>query len=302
MAESSSGKLRIWEGWAPALAREAPGRPADSTLTPAPLDNALRLAAGEMLRLSARVPEGVEPFTLQWFLDIESARHGRQGKWIPPLLEFTKHSGESLLGLGQGLGTDWVQYARHGAEVLACCPSSEQLALIQKNFELRGLRGTFLHAEPTALPLEPASIDVACITGLLHEVPTPRAVVDEVYRVLKPGGKVLALAPARYDVDFWCRRCFPWHDRGRTRRSGLHLGRTGEDPAGQPAAFSARALRQLFARFAEPRVYKRHLRRSEVPHLWRWVPLSLLERLLGRLLVFKAFKPVSSAVADPLAA
>jgi ubiquinone/menaquinone biosynthesis C-methylase UbiE len=302
MAESSSGKLRIWEGWAPALARGAHGRPEERTLPgPAPLGFAERLAAREVLRLPGRVPEGVEPFTLQWFLDIENGRHGRQGKWIPRLLEFAKHSGELLLGLGYGLGTDWVQYARNGAEVFACCPSGEQLALIQKNFELRGLRGTFLHADPSTLPLEPASIDVACITGLLHEVPAPQAVVDEVYRVLKPGGKVLALAPARYDVDFWCRHCFPWHDRGRTRRSGLDPCQAGE-PAGPLPSFSARALRQLFGRFSEPRVYKRHLRRAEVPHLWRWVPLSLLERLLGRLLVFKAFKPLSSAVADPLAA
>ena len=59
----------------------------------------------------------VEPYTLQWFLDIESHRHGRRGRWIPRLLEFAKHSGDTLLGLGNGLGTDWLQYARHGAAV-----------------------------------------------------------------------------------------------------------------------------------------------------------------------------------------
>lgn len=48
-----------------------------------------------------------EPYSLQWFLDIESHRHSRHGRWIPKLLEFAKHSGETLLGLGHGLGTDW---------------------------------------------------------------------------------------------------------------------------------------------------------------------------------------------------
>ena len=51
-----------------------------------------------------------------------------------------------------------------------------------------------------------------------------------------------------------------------------------------------------FRRFEEHRVCKRQLRRAEVPHLWRVVPLPLLERLMGRVLVVKAFKPVSTAI------
>jgi hypothetical protein len=38
------------------------------------------------------------------------------------------------------------------------------------------------------------------------------------------------------------------------------------------------------------------------PHLWRWLPLPLLERLLGRVLVIKAFKPLSAAIPNTQAA
>jgi SAM-dependent methyltransferase len=304
MAESSSGKLRIWEGWLPAVAR-GPAPPLEQR-RPAPrpwTEDPERLAARETMRAPARCREGAEPFTLQWFLDLEQARHGRQGRWIPPLLEFTKHSGETLLGLGQGLGTDWVQYARHGAQVVACCPTAEQLSLVRRNFELRGLGGSFLQGEPTALPLESASIDVACVHGLLHEVSQPGPVVDELYRVLKPGGKVLAVVPARYDVDFWCRRCFPWPHWFRPRRPEGDLAASELwPPVARGTPTSACRLRRLFARFTEPRVHKRHLRRSDVPHLWRWLPLPLLERTIGRLLVFKAFKPLSAAISEALAA
>jgi SAM-dependent methyltransferase len=290
MADSYSGKLQVWEGWVPALIKgpfpAPPGEGGLRVVRP-PQDLADRLWAGETLHAHGRPRERAEPFTLQWFLDIESVRHGRRGRWIPRLLEFTKHGGETLLGLGSGLGTDWVQYARHGAAVTACCPSAEQLALTQRNFELRGMRGVFVHADPADLPLDSASIDVVCLTGLLPDVPDPRAVVDEVYRVLKPGGKILAVTRAKYDIDFWRRRCLPW--------SGWL--RPGRDPAdSSPAGYSARRLRQLFGRFAEPRVYKRHLRRAEAPPLWRWLPHPVLERLLGRLLVFKGFKPLSTAI------
>jgi ubiquinone/menaquinone biosynthesis C-methylase UbiE len=210
------------------------------------------------------------------------------------LLEFSKHAGEVLLGVGNGLGTDWVQYARHGASVVVCCPSAPQLSLIRRNFELRGLSGRFLHAAPVSLPLEGASIDVACISSLLDEVANPAAVVEEIYRVLKPGGKVLAVTPARYDVDFWYRTCFFWQ---RWLPGGAHLA-----SAGKRIAFTARSLKRLFSRFVEHRIRKRQLRRSEVPHMWRWAPLSVLERLMGRMLVLKAFKPLSTALPAALAA
>ncbi len=251
-----------------------------------------RLYAREALHVSSRPRQGAEPFTLQWFLDIENARHNRYGNWIPRLLEFVKHSGETLLGLGNGLGTDWVQYARHGAQVIACCPSVEQLALIQRNFTLRSLQGVFLHANPASIPLEPASIDVVCVADLLEDVSRPSEVIDEIYRLLKPGGKVLAVTPARFDMDFWRRRCLPWLSLLR-RRNVSHPDST---------TFSARTLRQLFGRFVESRVYKRQLRRGEVPHLWRWLPHPMLERMFGRLLIIKAFKPLSAAIPVPLAA
>ncbi len=254
-----------------------------------PREFAQRLFAFEALNppsLPLRQEEETEPYSLEWFVTIENQRHSKHGRWIPGLLEFAKHPGETLLGLGDGLGTDWLQYARHGAHVIVCSPSASQLSLIRRNFELRGLKGRFVHTRPTTLPLEAASIDVACITSWPHHGEQPQELVAEVYRVLKPGGKVLAVTPARYDVDFWYRNVFFW-----VRWLGLCR------KVGAPALrFSGRGLKRLFGQFVEHRVHKRQLRRSEVPHIWRWLPLPLLARLMGRVLVLKAFKPLSVAL------
>jgi hypothetical protein len=61
-------------------------------------------------------------------------------------------------------------------------------------------------------------------------------------------------------------------------------------------------VRRLFRGFIEFRIHQRHLRRSDIPHMWRWAPRPMMERLMGRVLVLKAFKPVSAAIATPLAA
>jgi SAM-dependent methyltransferase len=291
------GRLRIWGGGAPARKHEAFVPDIGHALAgPHRLTQfADHLYASEALNPSATAPrgEGAEPYTLQWFLNAELQRHKRHGRWIPRLLEFAKHTGETLLGLGTGLGTDWVQYADHGARVVICSPSREQLALIRRNFELRGLSGRFVHAAAAALPLESATVDVVCMSGFGPELGNPKPVIEEIYRVLKPGGKVLAVMPARYDIDLWIRWAMPWqrwlHKPSDNRHSTLQR-------------FSRRNLKQLFARFVDARVVKRQLRRSEVPHLWRWVPRSLLERLMGHFLVYKAFKPLSAAMAVQQAA
>jgi ubiquinone/menaquinone biosynthesis C-methylase UbiE len=306
MDNANLGRLRVWDDPGRAAVREVAGPPHPYPLllggeedksggTALPTELAEQFFVGEALHPALRLPRSaasLEPFTLQWFLSIEGHRHGRHGRWFPRLLEFAKHSGETLLGLGHGLGTDWLQYARHGASVIVCSPSAVQLSLVRRNFELRGLAGRFLHADPTSLPLESNSIDVACLTDLLQFVPDPRAVVAELFRVLKPGGKVLAVAPARYDVDFWCKRWFFWQFWLR-RRPG---------PSRAGTRFTARGLRKLFGPFVEHRIHKRQLRRCEVPNLWRVLPLSLLERLMGRVLVLKAFKPLCSALPAQAAA
>jgi SAM-dependent methyltransferase len=230
--------------------------------------------------------EPLEPYSLQWFLHIENQRHTRQGRWIPKLLEFAKHSGEVLLGLGHGLGTDWAQYARHGASVLVCSSTVSQLELIRRNFEVRGLPGKFVNADPCKLPLETSSVDVACLSSLHMGVDNAPAMVEEVYRVLKPGGKVLAVTPSRYNVDFWFDTVFFWY-----RWFG---GRVRRDASLAHQQYSARGLKCLFSKFVEHRIYKRQLRRSEVPHIWRWLPTPLLARMMGRVLVMKAFKPLSA--------
>jgi SAM-dependent methyltransferase len=288
----SAANLRIWAGWTRnsmggrVVASAAAIRPT----VPVSRADEYYLAETMSSRPQRHLPPA-EPYSLQWFLNLETQRHGRQGKWIPRLLEFAKHSGETMLGLGDGLGTDWAQYARHGASVVACSSSPEYLELARRNFDLRGLKGRFLHCAPGNLPLESSSIDVVCVSTFMQDENEPLAVVREIYRVLKPGGKVLGIIPAKYDVDFWFGLCFPWTRLFAKRRPHID-GKT----------YSRRRLKRLFQGFIEHRIHQRQLPRSDVPHIWRWAPRPMMERLMGRVLVLKAFKPVSAAVATPLAA
>lgn len=301
MADLYPHQLKFWDN--PTLALHAIfGRPEAEATEPKPehlqgphnpREFAQKLYSLESLQPANRATapqDQPEPYSLQWFLDIENQRHSKHGKWIPKLLEFAKHANERLLGLGHGLGTDWVQYAQNGASVIVCSPATAQLKLVRRNFELRGLDGRFIQADPTCLPLEASSVDVVCISSLHHGIDEPEKVIAEVHRVLKPGGKVLAVTPAYYDVDFWVRTLFFWNRWFQPNR--------GKNPLRCKRRLTGRQLRQFFGRFNEIHVRKRQLRRAEVPYAWRWIPLPLLARMMGRVLVLKAFKPLRDTVVD----
>lgn len=255
------------------------------------------LAARELLRPSAGRPghRELEPFSRAWFEELEVKRYTPHGAWLRRVLEFTRHPHQSLLMLGAGVGTDALQYQRHGTQVTVCVTPTDYPELVRRNFDLRGLSVPVVHAGPDAsLPFGKGAFDLAYL-NLLYAPPADTArVAAELYRVLKPGGKAFVLAPARYDAGFWQDILLP-------------LRRWYRPPSDLTAAprYSARSLRRLFGRFTERRVAKRHLRRSDLPHLWRFLPVSVLERLIGRVLVLRAFKPIAaaleSAAAEPAA-
>jgi SAM-dependent methyltransferase len=261
--------------------------PSDSG--PAAPPDPRELAARELLRpLSVRpTHHELEPFSRAWFEELEIKRYAPHGVWLQRVLEFTRHAGESLLMLGAGLGSDALQYHRHGVEVTVCAAPGDVPELVRRNFDSRGLTARVVRSAPDlTLPFERGAFDLAYLNLLSTPSTDLPTTVGELYRVLKPGGKVFVLAPARFDVKLWSELLLPYRRWCRSRPADL-----SEAPR-----YTKRSLRAVFPRFTESRVAKRHIRRSEVPPVWRWLPTSVLERLIGRVLVLRAFKPISAAM------
>ncbi len=223
-----------------------------------------------------------EPFSVAWFEELEHKRYQRHGSWLRRALEFGRHPGESLLLLGGGLGTDAIQYTRTGTQVTVATTANEYPHLIQQNLLRCGLTLPVIPVERKSLPFPDGSFDVVTWNALYDPAAPDVTEVAEIFRVLRPGGKLIGLFPALYDVVFW-QRCLLPLSRLWWRRP--------PDPTTAPKT-TARDLRRVFSSFTDHRMAKRHLRRGELPYLWRIFPLLLLERFLGRVLVMKAKKPI----------
>lgn len=66
--------------------------------------------------------------------------------------------------------------------------SPNALDSAKRNYRLLNLEGTFILGDATHLSLDDNSYDVVISTGLLEHFPDPHIVVEEMVRILKPGG------------------------------------------------------------------------------------------------------------------
>ena len=102
--------------------------------------------------------------------------------------------GEVVLDLGSGAGTDSLVAAQMvGPEgsVTGIDMTPEMLAKARRAAEELGAGNVeFLEAEAERLPFPDASFDVVISNGVIDLIPDKDAVFSELFRVLKPGGRM----------------------------------------------------------------------------------------------------------------
>lgn len=126
--------------------------------------------------------------------------------------------GETVLDLGCGAGLDLYLYAKAVGlmgKVYGLDMSEAMIAKAKKNLASLDIGNVeFLCAPADAIPLSDASVDLVTANGIFNLSPNKDAVMREVYRVLKPGGRTvfaeIVLKSAlpeeiRKDINDWFR-------------------------------------------------------------------------------------------------
>jgi SAM-dependent methyltransferase len=106
--------------------------------------------------------------------------------WLYEAAEFRLHGGQRVLEVGCGTGCDLLQFARHGAQAVGVDITPEHLRLARERV---GQLAEVREADATKLPFADGSFDYVYSHGVLHHIENPRQAVEEIFRVLKPGGR-----------------------------------------------------------------------------------------------------------------
>jgi ubiquinone/menaquinone biosynthesis C-methylase UbiE len=139
------------------------------------------------------------PGPLRYDLKLWVASRGRERAFRERQLDLARlTAGESVLDIGCGTGTLAIAAARRVGEsgaVTGVDPSSELLARARKKARRARVDVAFETAGGENLPFPDASFDLVLSTLVFHHLPHDvlRSSAQEIRRVLKPGGRLLAV-------------------------------------------------------------------------------------------------------------
>lgn len=238
--------------------------------------------------------------TLDWYEEVEQYRYSKYAPWMPKTMEFASYNGKDILEIGAGIGTDLVQFAKNGAIVTDLDLSAGHLQLARENFKLRGLKGGFVHHDAEKLPFEDNSFDMVYTNGVIHHTPHTQTVIDEIYRTLKPGGKVIAMVYAEMSLHYWAQIVFKLGlGKGMLEKYSVgyimssHVELTENNAKPLVKVYTKARLRNMFGKFDKLNIVKRQLISEELPKGLRWAPVGILGKLVGWNLVVKGYKPLN---------
>ncbi|MFZ0063494.1 MAG: class I SAM-dependent methyltransferase [Pyrinomonadaceae bacterium] len=258
-----------------------------------------------------------EPGSAKFYELVEAHRYTKE--WhIPAAANFAGANGLKVLEIGCGLGTDGAQFAAAGAEYTGVDLTEAAVELARQRFAISGLRGTFQIADAENLEFDSDTFDLVYSHGVLHHTPDTRRAVNEVWRVLRPGGRAVIMLYHRDSYNYRVNISLLRRAGARLLKSesGIRLVHrlTGEpqeslrehasllreseenylkpdeflsqntDGAGNPLArvYSREEARQLFQKFSRVELRTYFLNKRWLPLLGNLLSRSLESRLADR--------------------
>lgn len=227
-----------------------------------------------------------------FFQSIEAHRYEVYAPWLKDAAGFATFAGRSVLEIGPGLGTDHAQFARAGARMHAVDLTATHLELTRRRFSVEGLKTRLCRGDAERLPFRDASFDALYSFGVLHHTPDTERAIQEVRRVLRPGGTAIVSLYHRHSAFHWiatvlCRgvRRGELLTRGYKRMlADVEHGARESGTAPLVKVLSRRQCRRLFAAFTQVSVRSDHIDLAHVFPSRRPSPSATrrkIERLAG---------------------
>jgi ubiquinone/menaquinone biosynthesis C-methylase UbiE len=209
------------------------------------------------------------------------------------LHDFKGFTGKKVLDVGCGNGYTLSRYALEGAEVHGVDITETGIDLCRKRFELLGLKGHFSVENAERLPFGNATFDCVCSMGVLHHVPHPEIAFEEIFRILKKGGRIIVMVYHKNSVLYRFRMMWISLKTGKSMKQLVNEVDGIGNPKGD--VYSRRELRELLHQFDHISMFAGLLQGWMIsPKFSSILPykiLSYLAKRFGWFLYAKAIKP-----------
>jgi len=197
---------------------------------------------------------GRDPDDLRRFDDAYLERYPYLARYVPPDL-----TGKDVLEIGLGFGTLGQLLAERGANYYAADIAAAPVAITRQRLEWLGKpTENARQASVLELPWEDESFDYVYTIGCLHHTGNLPRSIEEVYRVLRPGGRAVVMLYNRHSlrqVVLRLRDRLKGMSAAESEAALRRLYDATPDEAAPHTDFVSKAqVRNLFSRFARVKI------------------------------------------------
>jgi len=139
--------------------------------------------------------------TKKYFDEVEARKYFVEPH-IRSFAQFSRWQGKKVLEIGCGIGTDTINFARHGARVTAIDVSEKSLEIARKRSTLYGLqeRVHFVcgNAEELSRFVPVDGYDLIYSFGVIHHTPHPERIFEQLRQYSRPGTTIKIMVYHRH--------------------------------------------------------------------------------------------------------
>jgi len=117
---------------------------------------------------------------------------------IPEFAQFPTHKGKKVLEIGLGVGADHQCWAEAGVDLYGVDLTERAVQHTTHRLKTFGLKSNLQTGDAENLPFEDNTFDLIYSWGVLHCSPDTTKAINEVHRVLKPGGQARIMIYHKY--------------------------------------------------------------------------------------------------------
>jgi 2-polyprenyl-3-methyl-5-hydroxy-6-metoxy-1,4-benzoquinol methylase len=177
--------------------------------------------------------------TREYFDEVEARKYFVE-RHIPDFAEFERWKGKRVLEIGCGIGTDTMNFARHGAEVTAVDLTEKSLEVARQRARIFGLqdRIRFVQANVEQLsdivPVE--AYDLIYSFGVIHHTPRPERAVQEMRKYVHANSTLKVMVYNRWSWKaLWI---LLGYGKGQFWKMNRLIAEYSEAQAGCPVTYS----------------------------------------------------------------
>ncbi len=175
--------------------------------------------------------------------------------YIPGFAEFRRWADKDVLEIGVGLGADHQRFVESGARITGIDLTERAIEMTRRRLRLFQLSSRLETGDAESLNFDSESFDCVYSWGVIHHTPDTASAVNEIYRVLRPGGTAKIMIYSKWSMVglmLWIRyallRGKPWFPLESIYANYV------ESPGTK--AYTTKEARQLFGNFDHVEVTK----------------------------------------------